>query len=153
MHGTTRRVPNEAIEHERPLLVRLPNHPFTVCEQSVRVVDRDSTLSIRGTPYSVPATLANRSVAVHLFAEHFEVLDQHGRVAFGCRYVSEQDKGRLVIDKTHYANGCKSAMDTDQAARSVRIVALYDSSRREESKSNRPDRIAARNVMTVCPPC
>ncbi len=104
VHGTTRRVPNEAFEHERPLLVRLPNHPFTVCEQSVRVVDRDSTLSIRGTPYSVPATLANRSVAVHLFAEHFEVLDQHGRVAFSRRYVSERDKGRLVIDKTHYAN-------------------------------------------------
>jgi len=104
VHGTTRRVPNEAFEHERPLLVRLPNHPFTVCEQSVRVVDRDSTLSIRGTPYSVPATLANRSVAVHLFAEHFEVLDQHGRVAFSRRYVSDQDKGRLVIDKTHYAN-------------------------------------------------
>ena len=104
VHGTTRRVPNEAFEHERPLLVRLPNHPFSVCEQSVRVVDRDSTLSIRGTPYSVPATLANRSVAVHLFAEHFEVLDQHGRVAFSRRYVSERDKGRLVIDKTHYAN-------------------------------------------------
>ena len=104
VHGTTRRVPNEAFEHERPLLVRLPNHPFTVCEQSVRVVDRDSTLSIRGTPYSVPATLANRSVAVHLFAEHFEVLDQHGRVAFSRRYVSDRDKGRLVIDKTHYAN-------------------------------------------------
>mgnify|MGYP000998518122 FL=1 len=104
VHGTTRRVPNEAFEHERPLLVRLPNHPFSVCEQSVRVVDRDSTLSIRGTPYSVPATLANRSVAVHLFAEHFEVLDQHGRVAFSRRYVSDQDKGRLVIDKTHYAN-------------------------------------------------
>ena len=94
VHGTTRRVPNEAFEHERPLLVRLPNHPFTVCEQSVHVVDRDSTLSIRGTPYSVPATLANRSVAVHLFAEHFEVLDQHGRVAFSRRYVSERDKGR-----------------------------------------------------------
>lgn len=104
VHGTTRRVPNEAFELERPLLIRLPDHPFTVCEQSVRVVDRDSTLSIRGTPYSVPAALANRSVAVHLFAEHFEVLDQHGRVAFSRRYVPEQDKGRLVIDKTHYAN-------------------------------------------------
>lgn len=104
VHGTTRRVPNEAFEHERPLLIRLPDHPFTVCEQSVRVVDRDSTLSIRGTPYSVPAVLANRSVAVHLYAEHFEVLDQHGRVAFSRRYVSEQDKGRLVIDNTHYAN-------------------------------------------------
>ena len=60
--------------------------------------------SIRDTPYTVPAVLANRSVAVRLFAEHFEVLDPHGRVAFSRRYVPDEDKGRLVIDKTHYAN-------------------------------------------------
>jgi hypothetical protein len=104
VHGTTRKVPNEQFELERPFLIRLPEQRFAVGEQSVRVVDRDSTLSIRGTPYTVPAVLANRSVAVHLFAEHFEVLDPHGRVAFSRRYVPEQDKGRLVIDKTHYAN-------------------------------------------------
>lgn len=104
VHGTTRRVPNEAFEHEHSLLIRLPDGRFPVHEQSVRIVDRDSTVSIRGTTYSVPAVLANRSVAVHLFAEHFEVLDPHGRVAFSRRYVAEKDKGRLVIDKTHYAN-------------------------------------------------
>jgi transposase len=104
VHGTTRRVPNEAFEHEQPLLIRLPEQRFAVHEQSVRVVDRDSTLSIRGTPYTVPAALANRTVAVRLFAEHFEVLEPHGRVAFNRRYVADEDKGRLVIDKTHYAN-------------------------------------------------
>ncbi len=104
VHGTTRRVPNEAFEQEHSLLIRLPDGRFPVHEQSVRIVDRDSTVSIRGTTYSVPAVLANRSVAVHLFAEHFEVLDSHGRVAFSRRYVSDKDKGRLVIDKTHYAN-------------------------------------------------
>lgn len=104
VHGTTRKVPNEQFELERPFLIRLPEQRFAVCEQSVRVVDRDSTLSIRGTPYTVPAALANRSVAVHLFAEHFEVLDPHGRIAFSRRYVPDEDKGRLVIDKTHYAN-------------------------------------------------
>lgn len=104
VHGTTRRVPNEAFEHEHSLLIRLPDGRFPVHEQSVRIVDRDSTVSIRGTTYSVPAVLANRSVSVHLFAEHFEVLDPHGRVAFSRRYVPDKDKGRLVIDKTHYAN-------------------------------------------------
>jgi transposase len=104
VHGTTRRVPNEAFDHEHSLLIRLPNGRFPVHEQSVRIVDRDCTVSIRGTTYTVPAVLANRSVAVHLFAEHFEVLDSHGRVAFSRRYVSDADKGRLVIDKTHYAN-------------------------------------------------
>lgn len=104
VHGTTGRVPNEAFELERPHLIRLPEHRFLVHEESVRVVDRDSTLSIRGTPYTVPAALADRSVAVRLFAEHFEVLDPHGRVAFSRRYVPDEEKGRLVIDKTHYAN-------------------------------------------------
>jgi len=104
VHGTTRSVPNEQFELERPFLIRLPEQRFPVHEQAVRVVDRDSTLSIRGTPYTVPAGLANRSVAVRLFAEHFEVLDPQGRIAFSRCYVADQDKGRLVIDKTHYAN-------------------------------------------------
>jgi transposase len=104
IHGTTRRVPNEAFEQERSLLIRLPENRFPVHEQSVRGVDNDSTLSIRGTVYTVPATLANRSVAVNLFAEYFEVLDPYGRVAFSRRYVPDKDKGRLTIDKTHYAN-------------------------------------------------
>jgi transposase len=103
-HGTTGRVPNEAFELERPHLIALPEQRFAVHEESVRVVDRDSTLSIRGTPYTVPAALANRSVAVRLFAEHFEVLDPHGRIAMSRRYVPDEEKGRLVIDKTHYAN-------------------------------------------------
>ena len=104
IHGTTRRVPNEAFELEHPFLIRLPDQRFPVHEQSAREVDRDCTLSIRGTPYTVPASLANRTVAVRLFAEYFEVLDALGRVAFSRRYVADKDKGRLVIDKTHYAN-------------------------------------------------
>ena len=70
----------------------------------MRVVDCDSTLSIRGTPYTVPAALANRTVAVRLFAEHFEVLDALDRVTFSRRYVPDEERGRLVIDQTHYAN-------------------------------------------------
>lgn len=156
VHGTTRRVPNEAFEHERPLLIRLPDHPFTVCEQSVRVVDRDSTLSIRGTPYSVPAALANRSVAVHLFAEHFEVLDQHGRVAFSRRYVSEEDKGRLVIDKTHYANlprrprasnGGDERIDQAFVRRFAELQPLVDGLKRR-MKSLAP--IHIRNLLRLC---
>lgn len=104
VHGTTGKVPNEAFKLEHPRLIRLPEHRFPVYQDSVRVVDSDSTLSIRGTPYSVPSSLANRSVAVHLFAEHFEVLDSQGRVAFSRRYVADADKGHLVIDNTHYAN-------------------------------------------------
>lgn len=103
VHGTTRRVPNEAWAEERPLLIQLPGERFPIHEEAARIVDRDATISIRGTRYSVPAHLAARSVAVRLYAEHFEVLDPQGRVAFSRTYVPDHQKGKLVIDPTHYA--------------------------------------------------
>jgi transposase len=104
VHGTTRRVPNEAWADEQPLLIQLPGERFPVHEEAARIVDRDATLSIRGTRYTVPAHLAARSVAVRLFAEHFEVLDPHGRVAFSRTYARDDQKGKLIIDPTHYAS-------------------------------------------------
>ena len=104
VHGTTRRVPHEAWQEEQPLLIQLPEQRFAVHEEAARIVDRDATLSIRGTRYTVPAHLATRSVAVRLFSEHFEVLDPHGRIAFSRTYVADDDKGKLIIDPTHYAS-------------------------------------------------
>jgi transposase len=104
IHGTTRRVPNDAYRAEHDLLIRLPRDRFPVYDQDVRVVDQDATLSIRGTKYSVPSTLGNQSVAVRLFASHFEVLDRHSHVVFSRRYVEDADKGKLILDPTHYAN-------------------------------------------------
>ncbi len=105
VHGTTRRVPNEVwAQEERALLIRLPDARFITCENEVREVDRDSTLSVRGTRYSVPFALADSSVAVRLFADHFEVLDRQQRVAFSRRYVPDSQKGTLIIDPTHYAS-------------------------------------------------
>lgn len=102
-HGTTGLVPNEAWLSERDLLIRLPHERFPAYEQSIRVVDNDSTLSVGGKKYTVPSTLANRSVAVRLYAEHFEVLDSHERVQFSRRYVPQSDPRKLIIDETHYA--------------------------------------------------
>lgn len=103
MHATTRQVPNEVWSAERALLIALPEKRGAVYEQSVRLVDADSTVSVRGTRYSVPSPLANHSVEVRLFAEHFEVLDSHGRLAWSRRYVGAADHGKLIIDPTHYA--------------------------------------------------
>jgi hypothetical protein len=103
LHGTTRLVPNQQWLSERQLLIQLPDKRFPVYEQSVRVVDTDATLSIDGTPYSVPSSVAGRSVAVRLFAEHFEVLNAHHKVVFSRRYVPLTEKGKLIIDPTHYA--------------------------------------------------
>lgn len=68
----------------------------------MRQVGPDATVSIVGTLYTVPHHLAGRSVAVRLYAEHFEVLDRQGRVALSRRYVADEDKGKLQIDPTHY---------------------------------------------------
>ncbi len=103
VHGTTRLVPNQQWLSERELLIQLPEKRFPVYEQAVRVVDNDATLSIDGTCYSVPSQVAGRSVAVHLFAEHFEILNAYHKVVFSRRYVSGAEKGKLIIDPTHYA--------------------------------------------------
>ena len=103
IHGTTRLVPNQQWLSEQEFLIQLPDKRFPVCEQSVRVVDEDATVSIGGTRYTVPSSVAGRSVAVHLFAEHFEVLNAHHHVIFSRRYVPETEKGTLVVDPTHYA--------------------------------------------------
>jgi len=103
VHGTTRLVPNEVWLAERELLIKLPGRRFAVHDEEVRLVDRDATISVRGTRYTVPATLASRSVGVRLYAEHFEVVDK-GRVVLGRAYVASADKGKLQIDPTHYAS-------------------------------------------------
>jgi transposase len=103
VHGTTREVPNQAWLSERELLIQLPDRRFPVYEQSVRLVDQDCTIRVGGTLYTVPSCLACRSVAVHLFAEHFEVLDAQHRLQYSRRYAPEAQKGKLIIDPTHYA--------------------------------------------------
>lgn len=101
-HGTTGLVPDEAWLAERELLVRLPAERFPIGEQQVRVVGPDCTLTIEGTPYSVPAALAHQTVTVRLLSTTFEVLDKAGRVAFGRPYVAPKDKGKLQLDPRHY---------------------------------------------------
>lgn len=111
IHGTTRTVPDEAWLSERDFLIRLPDVRFAVYKDEVRQVDDDATISIAGTLYTVPERLANHSVAVHLYAEHFEVLDRSGLVAFSRRYVEPNEKGRLQIDPAHYVTLPRRAPD------------------------------------------
>ena len=103
VHGTTGRVPNDAYAEEHPLLIRLPHERFPVHTDDTRCVDSDSTVSIGSRRYTVPSPLANTTVAVRLFAHHFEVLDPLGRTAFSRRYAGPETKEKLVIDPTHYA--------------------------------------------------
>jgi len=127
VHATTRQVPNEVWSAERALLIALPEKRCAVYEQSVRLVDADSTVSVRGTRYSVPSHLANHSVEVRLFAEHFEVLDSHGRLAWSRRYVGEADHGKLIIDPTHYATLKRHAAHASTERLDQAFLARYPS--------------------------
>ncbi len=108
---TTRAVPDELWLAERDFLIRLPQARFATCDEELRYVDHDATLTIRGTPYTVPHQLADSNVWVRLFAEHFEVLAKGGGVAFSRRYVAERDKGKLQIDPSHYQGLSRRAGD------------------------------------------
>jgi hypothetical protein len=102
-HGTTGLVPAEAWLEERDLLIRLPERPFAgACAVELRKVGRDSTLSLRGTTYTVPARLARTTVSVRLYSGHFEVLDPGGAVAFSRGYAAGEERGRLQLDPEHY---------------------------------------------------
>jgi transposase len=103
IHGTTGVVPNVAWETERELLIPLPHKRFPVYEHRIGTVDADCSLSIAGKSYIVPDALANRSADVHLFAEHFEVLDPHQRVVYSRRYAPKTDPRKLIIDETNQA--------------------------------------------------
>jgi transposase len=103
VHGTTGRVPDEAWREEKPYLIALPGARFAAAREELRLIGPAPVISVKGTRYSVPAALAHQTVSVRLHAERFEVIDREGRVAFAREYVPPAEKGRLVIDESHYA--------------------------------------------------
>ena len=101
VHGTTRRVPDEAWEEERHFLVKLPERPFGSYRQEVRRVHVDGLFPFDGVRYSAPSHLADTQVTVRATPREIEVLDALGnRVAV--HRVSEK-KGDQVIDPAHQA--------------------------------------------------
>jgi transposase len=104
IHGTTRRVPDEVWKEEQPFLIPLPETRFVTGAEEGRSVGKDSVIWVRGTPYTIPAKITKQSssVGVRLYAEHFEVLDNRGNVAFSRPYAPEHKKGRLDPDASHY---------------------------------------------------
>lgn len=109
IHGTTRKVPDEAWEQERPFLIALPDSRYPAYHEELRKVGPDSVISVRGTDYTVPARLAHQNVSVHLYSDHFEVVGPKGQIAFSRRYVSDAERGQLVIDPMHYESVSRRA--------------------------------------------
>lgn len=103
IHKTTGERPNEAYLAEREFLIKLPRERFPVYEDADRIVDADATLSIDGKRYNIPTSLANRTVRVRIFSNHFEVVGSSGQIAYSRAYAAVDDKRNLIIDPTLYA--------------------------------------------------
>ena len=103
-HGTTGLIPNEAYLAERPLLIPLPSERFPVAEDKVCVVDADATISVDGIRYTIPEQFVSKKVPIRKYAEHFEVIDTNGNIAYSRRYIDRTiRKEKLVIDETCYS--------------------------------------------------
>jgi transposase len=100
VHGTTRQVPFERWQQERPLLTRPPAEPFPTYREEVRSVYHDCTIGIAGGRYSVPAQLARTTVTVRVHLRHIEVLDARGQIQ--ARHAIAEPGQGLVIDPAHY---------------------------------------------------
>ena len=102
VHGTTGLVPDEVWRSERDFLIALPDSAFPSYREEPREVGPDAVISVEGTPYTVPWRLANRTVRVRLYSDHFEVQGSGGEVVFARKFVVEANKGKLQIDPSHY---------------------------------------------------
>lgn len=100
VHGTTRHIPAERLEHERPLLTQAPDTPFPAYRREHRSVYHDSTVSIGGVRYSVPPALVKHTVEVRVHLRHIEVLDDRGTVR--ATHAIHDPRDGVVIDPAHY---------------------------------------------------
>ena len=101
-HGTTNEVPYERWLEEKPFLLELPESDFLPRRIEERHVEKDCTISVDGTRYTVPARLVEtgvRKVWVSIGEEDFVVHDPKGEVV--ARHQIQRDK-KLVIDEEHY---------------------------------------------------
>jgi transposase len=82
-HSTTRRVPFEMHQEEKPFLIALPEVGYCAARSEVRKVAVDGYICVDGSFYPVPASLVGQYVPVRIHPHRLEVLDVHGNVVAG----------------------------------------------------------------------
>jgi len=100
-HGTTREVPYQRWLEEKEYLYALPATDQLPRRVEVRLVDDDSTLSVRSVRYTVPVDFARKKVWVSIGERDFLVYSQKGEII--ARHELSTTKGGLVINEEHYA--------------------------------------------------
>jgi transposase len=101
-HRATRRPPVEMLAEERPRLHRLPEVPYTAAFGETRRVSWSATISYGGVTYSVPHTLADRSVWVRLAGDEVVVTHVADRGATEVARHRLSTPGNPRIDDAHY---------------------------------------------------
>jgi transposase len=103
-HGTTNEVPYQRWLEEKQYLYELPATDLLPRRIEKRLVWKDATISVDGTRYTVPASLAerrDREVWVSIGSDDLLVYDDKGAVV--ARHALRREKGGIVIDESHYA--------------------------------------------------
>ncbi|MBI4601211.1 MAG: IS21 family transposase [Planctomycetes bacterium] len=103
-HGTTGEVPQERWLEEKPYLLELPPTDFLPRRLEERQVEKDCTVSVLGSRYSVPARLVEegrREVWASIGPEDVLLYDKRGELV--ARHKLSEEKGRLVLEEAHYA--------------------------------------------------
>jgi transposase len=103
-HGTTQEVPYERWLEEKEYLYPLPKTDLLPRHIETRSVEKDCTVSVAGNRYTVPSRLVEsgvRTVWVSVGVDDMVIHDEKGDVV--CEHKLSAEKGKLVIDETHYA--------------------------------------------------
>jgi hypothetical protein len=80
VHSTTRRIPAEAFEEEKPFLIALPSTPYPTGQVVVRKVQQDGYIPVDGSYYPVPQQFVGTYVTVRVYPSRVEILDRTGSV-------------------------------------------------------------------------
>lgn len=102
VHAVTRQIPAEALEVERGYLHRVPDSPYSVAFGESRSVGWSSTVSFRGSRYSVPDTFADSLVWVRVHDGEVIIVAGVGSAAAEVARHRLLGAGQASIDDTHY---------------------------------------------------
>lgn len=119
-HRERRRAPALLLAQERPRLHPLPEEPFTAAFGQTRRVNWDSTISFGGVRYSVPHTLADKTVWVREHGD--EVVVVHPDPLRGAVEVARHLRsapGNPRIEDAHYPPSPPGALSRRPRPRSL----------------------------------
>lgn len=101
-HGTTKRIPEEALKEECTCLLPLPKSHFYTSNFETRKVSLDSLISVNGNKYSVPVSYVDKTVQFNIvYGYRLEVYDSKNQFITSHELI--KDRSRTSRNELHYA--------------------------------------------------